>query len=109
MLRARRLARLQRQLPEGLEIVADSVRAGHSLEQACAELGIPFVDTERELQAHRQASGRALEDYYFPAGAGGDNHLTGLGNRVAFGAIQRGIECDYDAPSPAGEAGRSAR
>lgn len=36
--RARRLAKLQKQLPEGLEIVADSVRAGHSLEVACGEV-----------------------------------------------------------------------
>jgi len=36
--RSRRLAKLQKQLPEGLEIVADSVRAGYSIEQACNEL-----------------------------------------------------------------------
>ncbi|MFO0899687.1 MAG: type II secretion system F family protein [Pirellulales bacterium] len=38
--RARRLAKLQKLLPEGLEIVADSVRAGHSIEQACNEVAI---------------------------------------------------------------------
>ncbi len=52
---------------------------------------LPFVSTKPDLVAHHAATGGDVADYYFPNDAGGRNHLTGLGNRVAFGALRRAL------------------
>ena len=61
--------------------------------------GRPWVSARAALDADREATGRAVEDYFLHEG-GGAGHYNPLGNRVVFRALLSGLNGSFDGGKP---------
>ena len=61
------------------------------LSESLARRGAPYVSTRELLLADAEESGRTTADYFGREGAA-RGHYDALGNRVAFGGIERALE-----------------
>lgn len=58
--------------------------------------GRPWVSARAAIDADREATGRAVADYFIGEGGGGAGHYNALGNRVVFRALLAGLDGDFD-------------
>jgi len=65
------------------------------LRRTLNELGLPFVDARRDLEAEARRSGDGVEAFFIPSGPA-TGHYDARGNEVAFRALVRGLEGEFD-------------
>lgn len=86
----------------------------HSFLYEClSDLDIPWVSAERELMVDlRQNEDRERSGYFIPEGQPGGRHFNALGNKVAFRAIMKGIDGEFEqkrVARPPGDAKKPAK
>lgn len=62
------------------------------------ERGVPYILVRKLLIEQAAKDGRDTDDYYFHEGIA-ENHLTEEGNRIAFEAVRRGLDGNFDGGS----------